>query len=228
MILFELVRQCARGQAQWWERVSLRRQDKTLGSGLMLDLDEGASLTLRDLAVLMMAISDNTATNLLIDRLGLYAINQACREAGMFDTELRNRVDFDRLRESNENLAVSTPSDFAGFLAALRRGELLPGGQVEQMLGLMRIQKYQSQTFRRYLPFDPYAFEFGQPQELWIASKTGGLSGVRTEAGLFHSARAEWSLCVMTKGYVKSEAGSDAPGSRFLSEVSRTFFDAWG
>lgn len=228
MVLFELVRACARGQAQMWERLTLRREDKTLGSGLLLDFDEGANLTLRDLAVMMMAISDNTATNMLIDRLGKQAINQACRDAGMFDTELRNRIDFDLIGKSNDNLAVTTPSDFCRFLAALYRGELLPQPFVEQMLGIMRIQKYMAQTLRRYLPYDPYAFEFGTPQETWIASKTGGLSGVRCEAGLVHTARADWSICVMTKGYTKTEDGSDDPGSRFIAEVSRAVYDAWG
>src|SRR3954447_9979383 len=68
VILFELVRQCAKGQAQLWERITLRDSDKTLGSGLLTVFDAGANLTLHDLAVMMMAISDNTATNILIDR----------------------------------------------------------------------------------------------------------------------------------------------------------------
>lgn len=228
MVLFELVRAGARGQAQLWERVTLRRQDKTLGSGLLLDLDEGANLTLRDLAVLMMAISDNTATNMLIDRLGLHAINQACRDAGMYRTELRGKIDFDRIRASNENLAVSAPRDFCDFLTSLWREELLPAAYVEQVLGIMRIQKYMNMTLRRHLPYDPYAFEFGETQETWIASKTGGLSGVRTEAGIVHTARADWALCVMTRDFVKEEAGSDDPGSRFIAAASRLVYERWG
>lgn len=228
MVLFELVRQCARGQAQLWERMTLRQADKTRGSGLLLDMDEGLNLTLRDLAVMMMSISDNTATNMLVDRLGKHAINEACREAGMYHTELRNKIDFDLIDQSHDNLAVTTPRDFRVFLAALRRGELLPAPYVEQMLGIMRIQKYMSWTFRRLLPYDPYAFEFGGSQETWIASKTGGLSGVRCEAGLFHTARSEWALCVCTKGFTKTEPGSDDPGSRFISEASRQVFRAWG
>ncbi|MBM3459702.1 MAG: serine hydrolase, partial [Armatimonadetes bacterium] len=137
LILFELVRQCAKGAAQMWERITLRARDRTLGSGLLQDLDEGLSPTLRDLAVLMMAISDNTATNMLLDRLSLHAVNEACRDAGMYDTELRGRVDFDRIRESPENLAITTPADFCRFFAALYRGELIPPAQVEQMLGIM-------------------------------------------------------------------------------------------
>lgn len=93
---------------------------------------------------------------------------------------------------------------------------------------LMCIQKYMGVTLRRHLPYNPYAFEFGEPQELWIASKTGGLSGVRTEAGLIHTARAEWAICVCTRDYPSDEPGSDCPGSRFIGEVSRELFDAWG
>lgn len=227
LVLFELVRQCAKGQAQMWERVTLRRQDKTLGSGLLLDFDEGANLTLRDLAVMMMAISDNTATNMLIDRLGIHAINQACRDGGMFATELRNRIDFDKIRESNDNLAVTVPQDFCDFLSALYRNELLPQPQVEQMLGIMRIQKYMGNPLRQPLPYNPYAFEFGEPQELWIASKTGGLKGVRCESGLVHTAAADYALCVMTKDFDDASWTLENVGSRFISTVSRTVYEAW-
>src|SRR5207248_2143203 len=85
-----------------------------------------------------------------------------------------------------------------GLLSALRRGELVPTGYVEQVLDVMRIQKY-IEPIRKLLPADPYAREFGDPEDVWVASKTGGLKGVRTEAGLVHTPRAEWALCVMTK-----------------------------
>ena len=226
-ILFELVRQCAQGGAQMWERVTLRKADKTLGSGLLLDFDEGANLTLRDLAVMMMAFSDNTATNMLIDRLGIRAVNQACREAGMHATELRNRIDFDKIRETNDALAVTTPADFCHFLSALRRGELIPEGQVEQMLGIMRIQKY-IEPLRKALPFNPYAAEFGEPLEVWVASKTGSLKGVRCEGGLVHTPAAEWAICVMTRDSPDTAWTTDHAGVRFISEVSRTVYAAWG
>lgn len=227
VILFELVRQCAKGWAQMWERITLRGVDKTLGSGLLLDFDEGVSLTLRDLAVMMMAISDNTATNILIDRLSLQAVNDACREAGMFDTRVRGRIDFDRIRESNDNFAVGTPHDFREFLTSLQRNELIPPAQVEQMLGLMRIQKY-IEPIRKHLPYNPYGPEFGEPQEVWVASKTGSLQGVRCEAGLIHTPAADWALCVMTKNCPDRSWNTDHPGLRFISEVSLRLYEAWG
>jgi len=226
LILFELVRQCAKGQAHLWERVTLRDVDKTLGSGLLSAFDAGANLTLRDLAVMMMAISDNTATNVLIDRLGQYAINQACRDARMFDTELRGKIDFEKLRASPDNLAVTTPRDFVTFLTALRRGELIPAGYVEQVLDVMRIQKY-IEPIRKRLPVNPYAREFGEAEEVWVASKTGGLQGVRCEGGLVHTPRAEWALCVMTRGFNDPVWSADNRGAAFISTISRLIYDAW-
>jgi beta-lactamase class A len=226
MVLFELVRACARGQAQMWERMSLQASDRTLGSGLLVDLDEGAGLTLRDLAVLMMAISDNTATNMLIDRLGKGAINQAIREAGMARTVLHNKIDFDLIKESNDNLAVTVPADFANFMASLRRGEIVPEAQVEQMLGIMRIQKY-IEPIRKLLPYNPYGDEFGEAQDVWVASKTGSLKGARCEGGLVHARGTEWSLCVMSKDCPDNTWTSDNVGIRLISQVSRAVFDAW-
>ncbi len=226
-VLFQLLREVERGNAQLFERVTLRAADRTLGSGLLVNMDAGLNPTLRDLAVLMMAISDNTATNLLIDRLGLYAINQALREAGMRDTQLRGRIDFERIRESNDNLAVGTPRDFCDFLAALYRRELLSGAATEQMLEIMRIQKY-IEPIRRCLPYNPYGEEFGEPQSVWVASKTGSLSGVRCESGIVHTPGAVWSLSVMTRDGKDATFTSDNEGTRLIAAISRRVFDDWG
>jgi len=97
---------------------------------------------------------------------------------------------------------------------------------VEQMLGIMRIQKY-IEPMRRLLPFNPYGFEFGEPQDVWVASKTGSLKGVRCESGLVHAPAAEWALSVCTRDCEDNSFTSDNTGVRFISDVSRAVFDAW-
>lgn len=226
-VLFQLMREAERGNAQLWERVTLRAADRTGGSGLLAHCDPGLNPSLRDLAVWMMAISDNTATNLLIDRLGIQAINNAMREAGMRESELRGRIDFDRIRESNENLAVGTPRDFCDFLCALHRGELLSTGSTQQILEIMRIQKY-IEPIRRYLPFNPYGEEFGEPQRVWVASKTGSLRGVRGEAGLVHTPAGVYVLAVMSREGKDPTMTSDNEGVRLIAAVSRRVYEAWG
>ena len=226
-ILYELMRQHLRGNARLWERMTLREADKTPGSGMLHDFLAGINLTLHDLAVMMMGISDNTATNMLIGRLGVGGINGAIREAGLFDTELRGPIDFDRIREDNNNLALSTPRDFVTFLRVLYRGELIAGGMVEEMLDIMRIQK-NIEPLRRYLPFNPYAREFGEPETMWVASKTGSLRGVRCESGLIHTEPATWAISVMSKEGQDQNWTSDNEGVRLISAVSRCVYEAWG
>ena len=226
-ILYELTRQHQRGNALFWERMTLRDDIKTPGSGMLFDFQPGANLTLHDLAVMMMGISDNTATNMLIQRLGIQAINEAIRETGLLDTELRGSIDFDRIRESNDNLGVSTPRDFVTFLGKLYRGEIMTQGGVEQMLDIMRIQK-NIEPLRKYLPFNPYAREFGEDQDIWVASKTGSLKGVRCESGLVHTSRSTWAISVMSKDCQDDTWTSENEGIRLISQVSKCVYDAWG
>ncbi len=91
---------------------------------------------------------------------------------------------------------------------------------------MLRIQKY-IEPLRRELPADPYAREFGEPEPVWVASKTGSLSGIRVDAGLVHTPRGEWAIAVMTKNGTDRRVTSDSEGVRLIARVSRVVFDAW-
>jgi beta-lactamase class A len=229
MILYELFRQDASGRASMSERLPLRDQDRTTGSGMMCDLSTGTTLTLRDLALLMMALSDNTATNMLADRLGIDAINRAIAEAGMGSTRLHRKINFPNCEPDHETYGtgVTSPRDFRHFFTELRAGRLLPPERAEAMLKIMRIQKY-IEPMRKKLPVSPYAEEFGEKMDTWVASKTGSLRGTRCESGLVHAPAAEWALCIMTTGSKDVSWTSENIGVRFISEISKAFYDAWG
>jgi beta-lactamase class A len=225
-VLIELYRRAQVGELALSERLRYTPGDRTLGSGILSDMDDGLEPTLRDLAVLMMSISDNTATNMLIDRLGKEQINATLRAAGAPRIELRNRIDFDLIRQSNDNLAVGTPADFVRLLAALWEGRILEPKHRDGVLRIMRIQKY-IEPIRRYLPFNPYAAEFGEPQELWVASKTGGLSGVRCESGLVGTGDTVYALSVMGKGSTDKTFNSDSEGTLAIATASELVYRYW-
>jgi beta-lactamase class A len=225
-VLIELYRQVQAGELSLSERLRYTTRDRTLGSGLLGDLDDGLEPTLRDLAVLMMAISDNTATNMLIERVGKEKINAMLRSAGAGGIELRNPIDFELIRQSNDNLAVGTPSAFVRLLTALWEGRILEPKHRDAALAVMRIQKY-IEPIRRYLPFNPYAAEFGEPQTLWIASKTGGLSGVRCESGLIGDGETVYALSVMGKECADRTAGSDNEATLAIATASELVFGYW-
>ena len=135
-------------------------------------------------------------------------------------------IDFELIRQSNDNLAVGTPAEFVRLLAALWQGRLLDPAHRDGVLEIMRIQKY-IEPIRRYLLFNPYAAEFGEPQDLWIASKTGGLSGVRCESGLIGAGDTVYALSVMGKECQDRSLGSDSEGTLAIATASELVYRYW-
>lgn len=198
-VLVELFRRRDQGTLQLDEELELSEAAKVTGSGIPNCLSAGRRYTLRDLGTLMMAISDNTATNLLVDRLGIDAVNALMKDVGMSAARLRSVIDISLLVRDNQALEVGTPADFVLLLGKLERREILSRPSCEEVLEVMKIQKYM-ERMNRYLPFSPCARDLGMPQYVSVASKTGSLNGVRTEAGIVRTPRNAWALCVMTRG----------------------------
>lgn len=226
-VLGALFAKAAAGKLSLDERRPIDANARLLGSGVLLHLSPGLEPTRADLATLMMMVSDNLATNLLLDELGLDAVNAHIRGAGVEHSRLNGRIDFSRMATDKTAFGVSTPADFVRYLVRLRRGELLAPEWTERMLDVMRIQKY-IEPLRRELPADPYAREFGDPEPVWVASKTGSVSGVRCEAGLVHAPKAEWAVAVMTKDVEDARVTSDNAAVKLIAEVSRVLYDSWG
>ena len=225
-ILVELYHQRDEGKLALDDEIVLTDDDKIGGSGLLSDLTSGRTYILKDFAVLMMSISDNTATNLLINHLGIEAINQTIRNIGMAQTELRRIIDFDLLKDDNDAFAVSTASDFVLLMKKLYKKEILRPETCAEVIEIMRIQKY-IERLNRYLPFSPYDRELGREEKLWVASKTGALTGVRTEAGLVVTANNAWALCVMSKDSTDKKWNSDFDGNIIISRISKALYDYW-
>ncbi|MEP7199697.1 MAG: serine hydrolase, partial [Chloroflexota bacterium] len=151
-ILLELFRQREAGALSLDETLTIRAADKTAGSGLIENMGD-VTLTLHDIAVLMNAISDNTATNVLIDRLGIEAINAAMRDAGMANTHLFRKIAFTRKRTLKYPFfATGTPRDFMTLMANLYGRKLLNKQNTDAMLTIMRIQKNMG-NLTRYMRF---------------------------------------------------------------------------
>ena len=124
-ILLELFRQAEAGELKLDELRTVGTKDKTGGSGLLENMAADVTLSLYDIAVLMNAISDNSATNVLIDRLGIERINHAMCEAGMQHTHLYRKIAFTaatlpaRLATSTRTSTSGNPA--AGPFQALRK-----------------------------------------------------------------------------------------------------------
>jgi beta-lactamase class A len=140
-----------------------------LGTGILRDLVDVSDLSLRDLAMLTIALSDNVATNLLIDRLGFERVAVRLAEWSCVRSALLRRMfDEEGKRQGLEN--VMTPADTASLLERLLRGECVDRATSDAVLALMK-RCQDDGMVRRYLP-----------RRIEVGNKTGTLDASRNDA----------------------------------------------
>lgn len=157
-------------------RVSLERRvaagERMDGSGILRDLRDVDALTLRDLAALTIGLSDNTATNRLIETVGIERVAERTREWGIHATVLRRKMyDFAAAKRGVEN--VATARELVALLERLVRGECVDRATSDAVLHLME-RCQDDQKLRRYLTPDAL-----------VASKSGTLDASRNDVAVF-------------------------------------------
>lgn len=185
-----------RGELDWQETLPLRDNDRTPGSGILRELHTGLDLTLQDLAVLMIALSDNTATNMLIDRVGVEPVQRFLHLLGFHHTTLQRKMyDFAAAEQGRENLCCA--AEIADLLKWMAMGEiravdsslLVSSSGCEQMLNIMRKQLYRDQI--------PALL----PDEAKVANKTGEISGHHHDSAVVWTPTGCYTLVVLTRGF---------------------------
>ena len=173
-IMVEAFRQREAGLIRFEETVVIHREDKLPSCGALSYMHDGLEVTVGDLVTLMVILSDNTATNLLIDRLGMGAINQSIANMGLTGTRLNRKLFQPELaRQGIENYV--TARDMGGLLERLLRGTLLSREASAEMLGVLRNQRLNGK-----MPF--YLHSRGIP----VAHKTGEDDGITHDVGIIY------------------------------------------
>ena len=206
-ILVEIARQVQRGTLSWETRYKVLEAASVNSAGVLADLLPDLQPTLHDLAHLMIAISDNTAANMLLDLIGMQAVNVTMQQLGLTSTWLERRfIDFDARKSGRDNW--TTAGDMALLLSYLCT-ELLPDH--ERMLNMLLCQ-----NDRTILP----AY-WGE--EVPFAHKTGGLPGIIHDAGILyppHSPQTPFIIVVMTSDV------TDEPLARYtLARMGGTIYN---
>jgi len=208
-VLIELFRQAQTGTVKLAERVEVTKAMMAGGSGVLQNFGDGASaLSLRDLAVLMIVLSDNTATNILIDRVGMEKVNGMLTHYGLRRTRLQRRMlDTEAQRAGRENL--STPLEMIWLLNLLHQGKIL---NAENTAAMMEILSYPKNTPLRR----------GLPAGVRLANKPGGLTGVSCDSGIVFLEGRPYAISVMT---TYGSLGDEDGAARTIGEVSKRVFE---
>lgn len=204
-IVYELFRQAEEGRIRLDTTVPLEKDLVVGGAGVLQHLTT-PGLSLRDHAVLMIVLSDNTATNVLIRALGMERIAARMQSLGVPEVRLRRRMmDAEAARRGDEN--VATPAGIARLLTVIHNGEQLTAASREAILEILTKEKS-----------SPLAD--GVPPGVAVASKPGDLDGVRVDAGVVYVPDRPYVLVVMTSWLRQEE-----DGERAITEVSRAAYE---
>jgi beta-lactamase class A len=205
-VLAELYLQAQQGKLKLTDLYTVQSSDLVPDSDLMGGLTPGVTrVTLRDLATMMVAVSDNSATNVLIDRVGMEKVNAMLDSLDLAHTRLRRKMmDLDAAKRGRENIA--TPREMMMLLAAINRGKLLNQESTADFFKVLATNK------DSWIPRD-------LPAEVKIANKPGSLEGVRNDSGIVFVEGRPYVICVMTALLANERDGEEA--------ISKVSLAAW-
>ena len=218
----------ARGQAKWTDPLILTATERVSGSAILAgEVSDGDEFSLRTALNLMIMLSDNTATNMILQRFPTDAVNAYLDRIGIPTTRSLRKVRGDgpdlpstagfsaagKLPENEKyGLGVSTARDMVAILEKLERGELVSKEASRDMLGVMKRCQDASGIRRRL-------------GDLPIANKTGSLDALRSDIGIVYSKAGRIAMAITVDGMPKIDYSPNNPGSLLIADVAKMLVD---
>lgn len=205
-VLANLYLQAEQGKLKLADLYTVQSSDLVQDSDIMGGLTPGVTrLTLRDLATMMVAVSDNSATNVLIDRVGMPNVNAMLDSLHLTHTRLRRKMmDLEAAKQGREN--ISTPREMMMLLEAIYHGKVLNKESTAAFFDMLSTNK------NSWIPRD-------LPADIKIADKPGSLEAVRNDSGVVFVEGRPYVICVMTSFLRNERDGEDA--------ISKVSLSAW-
>ena len=227
-ILCALESLVAAGTVKWDERITLKAEDKVSGSGVLSSLTDHTDLTVRNLAILMIVLSDNTATNLILDRIGADAVNDYLDTIGLVKTRVNRKVRGDGTKLSSPSgwskagqlednkrfgLGVSTPREMVRLLELLHDGKVVSPDASKDIIAVLKMQRDNS-GIRRHTPDD-----------VPVANKSGALDALRSDVGIVYTRNGPIALAITIDEMPDIDYSRDNPGERLIWQLTSTILD---
>jgi beta-lactamase class A len=217
--LFDAIQQ---GKASLKDMLTCEERFWIDGSGILGSLEVGTTLSVKNVATLMIIVSDNIATNMLIDYLGIDNINACIQKLGCKDTVLHNVLDFAKYHQ----LGTTTPRDYASMFVRIQNRTLVSPEASEQMWQILSQQHYNSMIVKSLPQFyvDPDNYD---EQLFWFASKSGSMNACRNDGGIITTPYGSYVIVMLNKDFSDKQYYPDHPATVFGSRVSRLIFDRY-
>jgi len=213
-VMIEAFARVIEGKAKWTDEVVLTKEKKVSGSGILNELSDGLKLTLRDAVNLMMMISDNTATNLVLDVLTTDAVNARMESLGFKQIKIMRKVGSggeSAAGKDPENkkygLGMATPREMVRVMEKLERGEVISPAASKEMIELMKREQDRNAIGR----------------SLWnvpMASKYGALDRLRSAIGILYTKNGKIAMAISCDDMPETVWSVDNPAYLLMSRLS--------
>jgi beta-lactamase class A len=227
-IMAECFAEAAEGKLELNEPLKVTAEEKVSGSGILQDLSNGDQLPIRDMIDLMIVLSDNTATNLILNRIGGNAVNARMAQLGLTQTRVMRKILGDRnnlkpvpsgiteegAKPENKKWGIgrSSPFEMATLLEKIYRGQLISKPASEEMLAILKRQRDHNGLGR-------------DMKDVTVANKTGALDRLRSDAGIIYASGGPIVMAITVDDMPESDWTPDNPGELLISQLSEIIVD---
>lgn len=219
-VMLEVYMQALEGKVKLSDLVVLRKEDMVPGAGILTyHFSAGATFSLRDAVRLMIVYSDNTATNLVLDKIGIAATGKRMAEWGCPNTKINAKVfrgsttSIDPAATKKFGLGSTTAREMVTLLERLHQGKLVSPEACKEMIG--HLKKCEDGTkLKRLLP-----------AKIEVAHKTGSVSDVKTDAGIIYTPKGPVALCVLTANNDDKRYVDDNAANVLIGRMGQVVYD---
>jgi beta-lactamase class A len=219
-VLYETFKGVAEGRWRLEDKLTLDVPNIVEGSGVLADLTPGLQLTVKDVAMLMVVVSDNTATNMLVDLVSIDAVNRSLQELGVTGVKMNRKIGINL----DKPLGEATPAGMARLMQLIAQHEVLRPQECIGMIDILKRQQHKELTNR----FIPETDDEDDNPAVRIASKSGWVRGVRNDVALIWAPRSTYVLAMFSKNCKDRRFYHDNEAAVALARVSQAVYETWG
>jgi beta-lactamase class A len=206
-------------RVHWSDTSELNKANKVGGSGVLQEWADGDQISLRDLTRMMILLSDNTATNLVLDHVSGNSVNATLAKLGISETRSLRKILSGTKPEGQSDagrdpanaafgIGVATPREMVSLLERLNRGEIVSKQASAEILDLMKKQMWRDGMPRRFANLD-------------VADKVGALDHLRSDIGIVYAKAAPVAIAITCEDMPIVDWSPDNPGYLFIADVSK-------
>src|SRR5262245_49759062 len=220
MVMLEVYQQMLEGKVKLSDMVVLRKEDMVQGSGILTyHFSDGATFSLRDAVRLMIVFSDNTATNLVLDKIGIASTGERMAEWGCPNSKINAKVfkggttSIDPERTKKFGLGSTTAREAVQLLEKMHQAKIANPDACKEMIG--HLKKCEDKTkIKRFLP-----------EKIEVAHKTGSVSDAKTDAGIMYLPGGPVAICVLTAQNEDKRFRDDNAASILIGKIAKEVDD---